>query len=548
MHMKHFRLVIPSWAPLSVEMRAETGQHYPANILVRGMPLYCRIAEMYGNSREVVDIRMVLSEQAPELDHAMSDAYHISETRLGTSTSIGMTVLAALDELQAHEGVVVHMADTLLGKDYAPLMDVVYVQPRTDLYRWTSMCVQEDNSLKVVNDRNEDALVGERNVCVGIFAFSDGLRFKRELSKSLAQPVVGIDPIFSAIEAYSRQILIRLHLVDEWYDYGHVDTYHESRLRFQNLRHFNELTYDPLRNVITKKSKHIEAFRHQVRWYRQIPDDLAYFLPRIYDSSDGDEPSISMEFMSIPTLSELFVGDRLEIGAWNGVARKLSEILKLMDHYAFRSKLAEKLAEEVYIEKTQRRIRDFLTQSPQASGWWVWSGGRRVDLAYVCEMLHAYSHSNSLTSVDRLTPIHGDLCFSNILYDHRVRQIKLIDPRGEFGVPGIYGDPRYDLAKLLHSYHGGYDFIVSDRFTARLDTSGELQCEFMDNQAWRHKITNILDEQLFSDPVLKQQCQAIEALLFLSMLPLHSDSPQRQLAMAYVGLHLFAHHVGGISP
>lgn len=541
--MKNFKLVIPNWAPLSVDMRAETGQNYPANILVRGQPLYCHIAQMYGELGNAVDIRMVLSEQAPPLDSTVPMISRIKEIRLADSTSIGMTVLAALDDLHLHDGVVVHMADTLLGGGYVPDMDAVYVQPRTDLYRWTSMCVQEDKSLKVVNDRNEEVSLSERNVCVGVFSFSDGQRFKSELLKSLETPASGIDPIFSAIEAYSRQIEINLCLVDEWYDYGHVDTYHESRLRFQNLRHFNELTYDSKRNVLTKRSKHTEAFRHQVRWYRQIPDDLAYFLPRIYDSSDGDEPSISMEFMSIATLSELFVGARLEIGAWNDVARKLSEIMKLMGRYAFRSTLAEKLAQEVYVEKTRRRITEFLTQSPQANGWWVQSDGRRVDLSYVLEMLDVYSQANMLTRVDKLTPIHGDLCFSNILYDHRVRQIKLIDPRGEFGVPGIYGDPRYDLAKLMHSYRGGYDFIVSDRFTARLDDSGELQCEFMDDQAWRHKISNILDEQLFSESVLKQQCQAIEALLFLSMLPLHSDSPQRQLAMVHVGLHQFAQHL-----
>ncbi len=62
------------------------------------------------------------------------------------------------------------------------------------------------------------------------------------------------------------------------------------------------------------------------------------------------------------------------------------------------------------------------------------------------------------------TLVHGDLCLSNILYDLRCRVCKFIDPRGSFGVPGIYGDPRYDVAKMYHSVYGLYDFITNDLF------------------------------------------------------------------------------------
>ena len=60
--------------------------------------------------------------------------------------------------------------------------------------------------------------------------------------------------------------------------------------------------------------------------------------------------------------------------------------------------------------------------------------------------------------------MHGDFCFSNILFDLNNLIIKLIDPRGSFGVPSIFGDPRYDVAKLRHSAVGLYDFIVSGFF------------------------------------------------------------------------------------
>ena len=71
--------------------------------------------------------------------------------------------------------------------------------------------------------------------------------------------------------------------------------------------------------------------------------------------------------------------------------------------------------------------------------------------------------------------VHGDLCLSNILYDLRSRICKLLDPRGSFGAAGIYGDPRYDVAKLYHSIYGLYDFIANDLFHVSINGAGAVE-------------------------------------------------------------------------
>ncbi len=55
--------------------------------------------------------------------------------------------------------------------------------------------------------------------------------------------------------------------------------------------------------------------------------------------------------------------------------------------------------------------------------------------------------------------MHGDLCFSNILFDTCSDCIKLIDPRASISrdEPRLVGDLRYDLSKLAHSVLGLYD-------------------------------------------------------------------------------------------
>ena len=74
-----------------------------------------------------------------------------------------------------------------------------------------------------------------------------------------------------------------------------------------------------------------------------------------------------------------------------------------------------------------------------------------------------------LYEVDTFNIIHGDLCFANIMVDTNLSFIKVIDPRGKFGTYDIYGDFRYELAKLFHSVDGKYDFIIKDLFDVNFD-------------------------------------------------------------------------------
>lgn len=68
----------------------------------------------------------------------------------------------------------------------------------------------------------------------------------------------------------------------------------------------------------------------------------------------------------------------------------------------------------------------------------------------------------------RFTPIHGDPTFSNVLIDRNLRPW-MIDPRGYFRDPGIFGDPWYDFAKLYYSAIGGYDAFNRRKFKLHVD-------------------------------------------------------------------------------
>jgi len=532
-------VLVPNWAPLSPDMEAETGAKYATFMPLGGLPLYKHIISLYRPDRHRIRVVFLVAQDAPAFEIDPQEAIWIQIIRIAGSKSIGETVLAGLAGDCPNTAVVVHMADTLLDIEGTPLGDAVYVQVRSDLYRWTSIAVDSEGSLRITSDRDEIRPCGPRPVCVGLFSFEDGRRLAVELAGALKHEGDGREPFFVALENYSSVCQMEIRPVKHWMDCGHVDGYYESRLSYQNLRHFNSLSYDPTRGLITKRSSNADAFRKQVRWFKQIPDEITPFLPRIFSSSDGSDPFITMELLSIPTLGDLFITQRLNLGAWNDVVRSISCIQSCFAEKSVRNSLASQLARAVYLEKTRSRLEDFTAQNPTAQTYFLLHGTEKWTIGRVRQTLASFVEHSGLLEIDELTPIHGDFCFSNLLYDCKVRLVKMIDPRGDFGVPGVFGDRRYDLAKLAHSYAGKYDLIIADRFSVEVESDGRLRV-YIPMDDYYTRVQSIFDAVLLPNIQLRNQIYMIQALLFLSMLPLHVDKPRRQLAMLATGLELYA--------
>ena len=140
---------------------------------------------------------------------------------------------------------------------------------------------------------------------------------------------------------------------------------------------------------------------------------------------------------------------------------------------------------------------------------------------------------NTMYDEDDNCLIHGDLYFSNILYDSEKKIFKLIDPRGRWG-NGIAGDIKYDIAKIRHSVIGGFDTITNGLHSAIYSEKNGI---FVD--VYKPKNYESICEKL--DLRIKERwdldkIKIIEGLLFISMLPLHKDHFERQLALYSIGI------------
>lgn len=122
------------------------------------------------------------------------------------------------------------------------------------------------------------------------------------------------------------------------------------------------------------------------------------------------------------------------------------------------------------------------------------------------------------------------MCLSNILYDVNSKSVKFIDPRGNFGKEIVYGDIKYDLAKLRHSFNGKYEFIISDLFKlTEINSEKFILKIYSDN--YHELIKNKFDDLLKKYKYDLNTIKLIEALLFISMIPLHDGKINRQKVM-----------------
>lgn len=342
---------------------------------------------------------------------------------------------------------------------------------------------------------------------------------------------------------YGREIA--LQGVDAWIDLGHLDTSARIRTHVLGTRECNHLDIDEMRGLITKRGRNHEKLLQEINYYNRLPKELTVYFPRMLEARLGKEVSYTIEYYGYKTLSEYLVFYEVPKTVWRQVLLKILSI-----HKAFRSRAEQEVEPErvyqFYWEKTEQRLdeRDRLTailplldaEEVTINGT-LYPGWRACRPALQARIRHIASRCT--TSV-----IHGDLCCSNILYDPRTSLIKFIDPRGSFFEEGCHGDPRYDMAKLLHSFHGGYDFILHEMYQLSANGDGRYDLTLLRSDSARDAEAVLFELLASATGYHVQDLLTLEALLFLTMLPFHCDDGKRQTALYLRGLMLLQEAFG----
>jgi dTDP-glucose pyrophosphorylase len=451
----------------------------------------------------------------------------------------GFTLLECLNRLKPGEPCLVVLGDTLFEFSPETLREMrknfVLTGPVQDATRWCLAEVNRSHRVKTLADKPAKN-PADWPALVGVYHFHDAGPARAALQARLDSGARSLQ-LRHALEPYIAAGELAAYPAGKWFDCGNLDFLTSSRRRLLQARSFNSIQIDELRGTLTKRSEHSAKFLNEINYYRLLPRDLAIFFPRLVDFSLAPQSRLlTLEYYGYPTLSEVWVFEEFESAYWEAVFQTLAKILACFEGYA--AELSPTATFDFYWNKTLDRLKTFATQHGDfarlTGAAEIRLNGRRL-AGWPKIQKAVEARVRKIASRPRGQIIHGDLCFTNILYDPVSRLFKFIDPRGSFGESGIYGDGRYDIAKLLHSLDGGYDFFVHDMFRLERDgTDLRLQQFF---PATRGAVLAAF-KKIFGSHHDLDVVRTLEGLLFLSMCPLHKDQPARQFAMFATGLRI----------
>ncbi len=380
---------------------------------------------------------------------------------------VGYSIYQAAEYVVAARGVLVYLGDTIYK---GPLtLDADFLVTTDSFESSDKWCFVETSDAGQTFINKPKDYVGSGKVLSGLYHFTDATAFVRALSD--AEQSEDRVEIHHLLERYPREFaLVSAELC---YDCGNIENYYKAKIDFLRTRSFNTVSYNDLYGSITKSGENRKKLRDEITWYKNMPEPLKIFSPRLISSEDtAEKTEYTLEYYGYQSLADYFVFNHLDDRVWQLIVDRLFEILG--EFKKFSTTLPYEFYDEMYNQKTTERITK-LTEDAS------WAELFRAETVTINGQVYAGwpAYKDKLPTIAKwlfkespMTFLHGDLCLSNILFDPHSRIFKFIDPRGHFGEPSTFGDHNYDIAKLRHSFASRYDFIVSDLFIAQNTSEG----------------------------------------------------------------------------
>ena len=418
--------------------------------------------------------------------------------------------------------------------------DFIVYNEVDDYERWCMIQLNDKNEIVGFFDKPKEQPPTNKNV-IGIYNFSVVKQLKNIYNlHDIKHFIDGNKELeFSFfLNEYINSNIVKGIYNDNYLDFGVLSDLNKSKLKV--VREFNkiELIDDNINEPKIKKSsvKNPKKILNEFLWYKETPSRIHKYTPTIYEFNskiEHDEgANYVMSYIDSTPLQELFMYNLPDFNNWilifDNIYKYFLDTRNIENKEQFYKENKNKLIKaniKMLKEKTKQRVDKIRDMFPHKE--YVINGQFYDNPIYhLDKILKRAEEIASNVNIDNLVVLHGDLFFGNMMYDIEEENLKIIDPRGEYGEFKIYGDIRYDLAKLYHSIIGNYDFIVNGLYELR-DYDSTLNYSIFNGNDNSKIIDLMFDliENLNNDI---DDIEFITGLLFLTMIPLHSENKNNQ--------------------
>jgi hypothetical protein len=512
-------IIIASAAYVGGEFQAELGKLPPSFLPVGNKRLFEHQLLSLGNCfQEKKYLSLPEKFNVPDKDKSRLKYLGVECVFVPEGLSLAESLLYVLNSIgEYNETVRILHGDTLV-LEFPQEVDLIGLARTQDFYDW-----------EIESTETTDELVW-----CGYFSFSDVKCLIRSLTASRGNFV-------KAVRTYDSKIALMRTVIEQWYDLGHTNSYYKARANITTQRSFNNLQI--VDGCVRKTGNPPHKIAAEAAWFAKLPAPLKKYTPQLIEHGVDTTgmPFYMLEYLCQAPLNEIYVHGTNPAYFWSKIFDQCNKWLAAcsaslalypdIDYQAITNERNTLLT-----TKTMDRLERFQQEQGISIDEPVIFNGKKLPT-----LREIVSDCIARANVVPIVPgiLHGDLCFSNILFDSRSDTLNVIDPRGITydGQQSLFGDLCYDLAKLSHSVLGLYDFIIA----------GAFQCEMSDSLSFQFIVETDERTRLIQSLFLKRTFLNLKPidmmpqtiLLFISMLPLHADNPLRQKAMLANGLRLY---------
>ena len=293
-----------------------------------------------------------------------------------------------------------------------------------------------------------------------------------------------------------------------------------------DARFFNSLKSDEF--IVTKSSKDKRKIKAEYTFYHLLSDEMKKWFVMPYNYQEFEDcSSYDMERYHMTDLAIRWVHGAIDLDELEKLLEKVFYFIVTRQKHEISTNEYLEVENSLYLKKLDERIEKLKEQKEYSIfAEFIKSGTNYTDLDEVVikykslyNIIHKKLERPSYSAIG-----HGDLCFSNMLFNKETSLLKLIDPKGALEEKDLWTNPYYDVAKLSHSICGRYDFFNNGlhHITLNNDLKFSLDIDF-DNTEYKKLFQKYVTKNGFDYSAVR----IYEASLFLSMLPLHIDNPQK---------------------
>jgi hypothetical protein len=397
---------------------------------------------------------------------------------------------------------------------------------------WSSVILKK-KIIKKINYRKE-SIKTVSNAFIGIFRIN-GQKLKKLIN--LCKTDDQIEILDLCMKKYKQANLE----YQKWLDVGHSANYFQTKKKLIVSRNFNKIEIHNTKGTIIKTSADFKKIENENLFIKKLPENLKIFFPQIIKRKKNlNSSSFEMEYCAFPTLSETSLFWNIEKAEWKKCFETLSNILSEFKNYTNNFSLDQYI--QFYyvrlIKRTQTYIKslDIEFKNLFLAEEIIINNKKQKGLSIL--LPHIKQKIISIYRKEDFCIMHGDFCFNNILYEPYTSALKLIDVRGSFNSlkSTIYGDQKYDYAKLSHSAVHFYDYLIAGQYKFHKNNK-KLFYEFLIKENYK-SISEECNNQIKKNGYNIKDIDFIVGISFLSMTALHKEDKLRQVIMFLHGISI----------